>query len=281
MKNIKQLNILQKVFLPFTIAAAFFTTGVYAHGSCNVELEAGFNINKHSIEFFSDNNKKPLYKIENDKRLIVGGENIPLDAHQQGLVKQYSTSIKAMVPKVRNISIEGVNLAIDGLNVAFNGLLGEGNPVGTGLTKDLSSLRDEAANRFTLENGFTIGEDGLETDELLGEEFTQRIESTIENAMMRSMGSIMMAVGQKMLSSDGESDNFEDRMESFSENIENEMKMSADRIEQKANKLCSAVLEIELLEEKLKASIAPLADINVISARFDKQIKEYSDKRAM
>ncbi len=269
-----------KTLLVATILATLSSASVLAHDSCDVELEAGFNINENSIEFFSEKSKNTLYKIDNDETLIVDGETIDLDDEQQALVIQYSTSIKAMVPQVRTIAIEGVDLALEGVNLAFNELLGEGNDVGADLSYELSKLKDEVSSRFTLEHGFTIGEDGLDNDELLGDEFEQRIESAVEKAVMSSMGSIMMAVGQEMISSGGDSNAFETRMENFGENIEHEMETRAEKIEIKANKLCIAAVEIDKLEEQLKISVEPLADINVISAHYNERISNHHDDKS-
>lgn len=264
-----------------TIVATLSATSVLAHNSCDVELEAGININSNSIEFFNEKKKNTLYKIDKDENLILDGETIDLDDEQQALVTQYSTRIKAMVPQTRNIVIEGVNLALEGVNLAFDELLGEGNDVGADLSYELSKLKTQVSTRFTLANGVTIGEDGLEGDELLGDEFEQRIESTVEKAIMRSMGSIMMALGQEMISSGGDSNAFETRMENFGEYMEHEMEARADKIEQEANKLCIAVVEIDKLEEQLKAIVEPLADINVISAHYNERESHHHDNSAM
>lgn len=280
MKAKQKSNMLSTTLLTTTMLAALSSTSALAYDGCDVELAAGFNINENSLEFFSETSKKTLYKIDNDEILIVAGETIALDEKQQALVTQYSTSIKAMVPKVRKIAIEGVDLALEGVNLAFNELLGEGNDVGADLTKELSNLRDEVAERYTLERGFTIGEDGLDNDELLGDEFEQRIESAVEKAVMGSMGSIMMAVGKEMMTSGGDGNTFETRMESFGENIEQEMESRAEKIEQKANELCLAAVSIDKLEEQLKASIEPLKKIDVLTAKYSMK-KHSDDKSAM
>ena len=56
-------------------------------------------------------------------------------------------------------------------------------------------------------------------------------------------------------------------MESFGENVEREMELRTKKIEEKANSLCAAVVDIDQLEEQLKSSISPLADINVITVK--------------
>ncbi|PCH95571.1 MAG: hypothetical protein COB83_08175 [Gammaproteobacteria bacterium] len=280
-----------KTFIAATLIAIFSSTALYAHNSCDVDLEAGLTINESTLEFFDSNenkqnkSKQVLYSIDNDFQLTVRGKSIALNEAQQALVEQYSSNIRAMVPQVRNIALEGVELALEGVNLAFNELLGEGNDVGAELSQELLSLKEEVATRFTIEHGFTIGEHGftigehgLDDDELLGEEFEQRIEAAVEKAVMGSMGSLLVALGQEMMFSDGDTDAFETRMETFGENIENEMELRAEKIEGKADKMCLALVEIDQLEEQLKANIPSLADINVITTKHS---GGHNDNRSM
>ncbi len=281
MKNKAIFTQLPKTLIVITLISVFVSKALYAHDSCDVDLDAGLTINESSIEFFDpDNNQHVLYSIDKNYQLTVRGDNVALNDEQQVLVEQYSTRIRAMVPQVRNVAIEGVDLALEGVNLAFNELLGEGNDVGANLTQELSSIKEEVAERFTIEHGFTLGENGLENDELLGEKFEQRIESAVEKAVMGSMGSLLVALGQEMMFSGGDNDAFETRMESFGENIEHEMELRVGKIEREAERLCLAVVEIDQLEEKLKSSISPLADINVITAKHTRSHDEH-DKRLM
>ncbi len=280
MKTQSNNKAFNKTLLVATILTTLSSASVLAHDSCDVELEAGVTINENSIEFFSEKSKNSFYKIDHDETLIVDGESIDLDDEQQALVTQYSTSIKAMVPQVRAIAIEGIDLALEGVNLAFNELLGEGNDVGADLSYELSKLKEEVSSRFTLAHGFTIGEDGLEGEELLGDEFEERIESAVEKAVMSSMGSILMAVGQDMLSSGGDSNAFEARMENFGEHMEHEMEARAEPLEHKAEQLCLAAVSINQLEEQLRKNIESLADINVISASYDERVRSHHDDKS-
>lgn len=275
-----------KILSAVAVFSIFLSTNLYAHDACDIELDTGFTLNETTLEFFNpsentENKKQVLYKIDNDHSLIVHGQKIDLNGHQQALVTKYSNSIRAMVPQVRTIAIEGVDLALEGVNLAFNELLGEGNNVGAELTQELSTLRDEVATRFTAKHGFTISENGINGkgftgEEILGKEFEQRIESAVEKAVINSMGSLLVAMGQEMLFSGGESNGLETRMESFGESIADEMELRAEKIERKAEALCAAIADIDKLEEQLKASISPLANINVISVTLSKKVTDKS-----
>ncbi len=251
-----------------SFTAALVSSTVYANESCSVDLSAGFKINKNSIEFLQSGNEskdQTLYRINEGSKLFVGNKKLALTAKQKTLVKQYDGKIRQLVPQVKSVAIEGVDLAIDGVNLAFNGLLGEGNAVGADLTKELNLIRDQVTSNLTIENGISVGVDGLESEELLGKDFEQRIESAVEKAVLNSMGSILMAVGQQMMAGDGDEGSFETRMEDFGNTIEHEMTTRSEQIEAKAQALCINIAKLDALEEKLKAEIEPLATTNVFT----------------
>ncbi|WDD97797.1 DUF2884 family protein [Thalassomonas actiniarum] len=240
------------------------STSLYAHDSCDVELEGGIKIDSSGIEFMQD--KKPVYSILEDNRLVVDGKNIELNASQQSLVTEYAASIRAVVPEVKSIAIEGIDLAVEGVNMAFNELLGPGNDVGADLTRELTALREQVQTRFDADKGFYVDEHGFAGEEFFGEEFEQRIESVVEKAMRDSMGSLLIAVGQQMLFS-GDTGAFETKMENFGNKIENEMEARGAELESKGEQICLSVVEIDTLEEQLKAQISELENINILKVK--------------
>lgn len=268
-----------KLLMPAVISMAVVSAGAQAHDNCDVDLDAGFSINNTTIQFL-DKHDKPLYTISNDESLTVNGKEVELNEAQQALVYRYSSEIRAVVPKVQAVAIEGVDLAIEGVNLAFNELLGEGNDLGRDLTLELDQIREEIDTRMSAEHGFSIGANGIDNGEFLGEDFEQRIESVVEKAVMNSMGSLLVALGQEMMFAGGDVDAFETRMENFGENIEQQMQVRAEKIEHEALALCQAITEIDQLEEQMKAQIKQLADINVISVNKHK-VAESNNKQLM
>jgi hypothetical protein len=282
MLNSFRLNKRATKILSVTVLLLIFSSvNLFAQDTCDIELDAGLTLNETTLEFFnvakdSENNKQILYKIDNDQHLTVHGQEIDLNDHQQALVTQYAMSIRAMVPQIRTIAIKGVDLALEGVNLAFNELLGEGNNVGAKLTQELSTLRDEVATRFTVEHGITINENNVNNEnftgeDILGKEFEQRIKSAVETAVINSMGSLLITMGQEMLFSGGDTNAFETRMDNFGDSIADEMELRTEKIKLKADALCLAIADIDQLEEKLKTSIVALANINVVSAPFKKE----------
>ncbi|NQZ81798.1 MAG: YggN family protein [Colwellia sp.] len=246
------------------------TSSVYAHDSsfsndsCNVELNGGIKINKDFIEFFKKDSS--LYKITDNETLTINGQVVSLSASQQSLITEYSTSIRAVLPEMKNIAIDAISLATDGVNLAFNELLGEGNDVGAEITGHLNEIKTEIDNKFAVNKEFYIDENGFSGAEFFGEDFEKRMESAIEETIKNSMGSLLIAVGQEMLFAGGNMDAFETRMENFGQKIEHEMEARGEQIEMSAEALCHSAIAIDGLEEQLKSNIVELASFDILTA---------------
>jgi len=253
------------------------STSAFAHDShistdsCDVDLNAGLRINKNFVEFTK--NDKPLYRITNNKILTVNGEEVFLDADQQALISQYATSIRSVVPEVKDIAVDAIELAVEGVNLAFNELLGEGNSIADELTTQLHVIRDEVDMQFGEDKEFYIDEHGELSDDFFGEEFEQRIEQVVEETLQNSMGSLLIAVGQEMLFAGGDMDAFETRMENFGEQIEHEMESRSEEIEKRGEELCHSVYKIDALENQLQQQISELSGFDVISADVNSKYK--------
>lgn len=245
-------------------AALFVCTSTFAHdSSCDADIQGGISIQQNVVEF--SQHKKSLYKIVDDQYLFVKGEEVYLDNNQQALVSQYSKEIKAIVPQAKGVALEALDLAVEGVNLAFNELLGSGNDVGHELTMSLNDIRSEINENLSLENGLYVDENGIDGEDLIGEEFEQRIESVMEEAIKNSMGSLMIAVGQEMLFSGGDMEAFETRMEDFGQRIEHEMETKGEALEKSANAICSSLVEIDELENRMTNEIDALADFNMLN----------------
>lgn len=248
-------------------AALLVCTSTFAHDtSCDADIHGGVSIQQSVIEFSQHN--KPLYKIVDDQYLYVQGEEIALDNGQQRLVSQYSKNIKAVIPQAKQVAIEGLDLAVEGVNLAFNELLGSGNDIGRDLTNSLNDIRSELDENLSLENGLYIDEHGIDGEDLIGEEFEERIESVMEEAIKNSMGSLLIAVGQEMLFSGGDMEAFETRMEDFGQRIEHEMEAKGEALEQSANAICKSLVEIDKLENELVNEIDALADFDLLTVDY-------------
>jgi len=268
-----------KTLIASALILASSTTFAYeasfSNDSCDADLSGGIKITPDLIEF--SKNKKQVYKIVNDEALFVDGEQIDLTYSQQSLVNEYSTSIREVVPEVKDIALDAIDLASDGVNLAFNELLGEGNDVGAEITAQLAEIRTEVDKGFSSDKEIYFDEDGFSGDDFFSKDFEQRIETAVETTVQNSIGSLMIAVGQQMLFSGGDSEAFETRMENFGEKIEHEMESRGEKIEKRGESLCQSVVDIDALEDKLVAEIKELHGIDLLTT----SISSKSNKNLM
>ncbi|NQZ22897.1 MAG: YggN family protein [Colwellia sp.] len=255
-------------------SSTFAYEASFSNDSCDADISGGIKITPSAIEF--SKNKKQLYKIVNNETLFVDDEQVDLTYSQQSLVTEYSTSIRAVVPQVKNIALDAIDLASDGVNLAFNELLGDGNDVGAEITAQLAEIRVEVDQGFSSNKEIYFDEDGFSGDDFFSKDFEQRIESAVESTVQNSIGSLMIAVGQQMLFSGGDSDTFETRMENFGEKIEHEMEARGEQIEKRGEALCQSVVAIDALENQLANDVEELQGINLlttsISAKTNKNL---------
>jgi len=248
------------------------------HNDCDVDIHGGVSIDQQKIEFFNKNtnqkNNELSYSIIDNNILIINGEEITLDAQQLALVYNYSTSIRAVIPEVRSVAIEGIDLAVDGVTMAFDELLGKNNDVTSDLTGELTKIRTEINNRFNGQQTIYFDENGFNGEDFFDQGFENHIESVVENAVKKSMGSLLIAVGKEMLFSGGDSDALEARMEKFGDELESKMEFKAANIEKRADGLCKSMVNIDKLEQQLQSNIPQLSHFNLltVSDNSDKSI---------
>lgn len=233
-----------------------------AHSACNMELAAGLRITDKSIEFYKDD--KQVYKITNDQTLVVKGHALRLNPSQEDLVASYAASIRAAVPEVRGMAIEGIDLAIEAISITFDGLLGENNQISAQLTTELINVKSDVNRYFSSGDAITFNHSNDEVPEFLGKHFETRVERIVETAVQDSIGSIMLAMGKEILASGGNMEAFEARMNKFGEQMDVQMNAKAELLEARGEKLCERMRMVDAGEEQLKQAVPALASFNLI-----------------
>lgn len=233
-----------------------------AHNSCNLELDAGVRITDDSIEFYD--NDKQTYKIVEDQYLVVKGQVLELSQVQQDVVANYAASIRAAVPEVRSMALDGIDLAIEAITITFDGLLGEKNQVSVQLMTELNNVKSDVNRYFTSGNPISFNRGNKDTTDLLGKHFETRVERIVETSVQNSIGSIMIAMGKEVLASGGDMKAFEARMNKFGEQMDEQMNAKATRMEARGEKLCSTMRAVDVREEQLKRAVPAVESFNII-----------------
>jgi len=239
--------------------------------SCKIDLNGSVSISQSDIEFVKHDNS--VYKIIDDRFLVINDKEVQLTEHQQELITQFSTDIRALIPKAKNVATDALDLASEGVNLVFNELLGENNTAVKDLSSHLEEINQEIEMSFSTNQTIHFNENGFVNHSLFGKEFEERIKSVVEQTIKNSFGSVIVAVGWELFFSGGEIEAFETRMDRFGKKIEHEMEVRSQRIEKKAHILCEDLMKIDTLEEVMRNEVSELAKFNMLSTLGKNQEK--------
>lgn len=228
---------------------------------CNLQVEAGLRISPGTLEFYDKH--KSVYQIKDHHYLVVDGKQLDLDGAQQALVAQYDQRVRALVPEVRGMALDGIDLAVVGVTTAFDGLLGEPNKVSTQLRSELNHLKGDVRRYFDNEI-ISLGREHDGAPELFGQYFETRMERIVETSVQDSIGAILIAMGKEILGSGGDMEAFGARMDRFGKELEAQMQAKSTELEARGMNLCRAATAINAIEDQLRNAVPDIQTLDLI-----------------
>lgn len=254
----------------FILCAAALSNQAYAE-QCSIHLNYGVIIDPSHIRVIDDG--RTLVQINGTKQLFIQGIEQSVTAEQEALIEQFSSGIRAHIPEIVSIAIEGVDIGLKAVNEVVGGLTGENSASQQKVQAKFEELKWRIRARFnqSANNYFIAPQDFNDFDEMFAGEFEQEIEEIVQT----SVGTILKAVGQSMLSEnehseqlDGEPrlDNFDERMDGMSNGLELEVSERAKALDKKAAQFCQRLAELDQIEAQLQQAITPLKKYNLIQS---------------
>lgn len=229
--------------------------------SCNLQIDAGLRVSPQVLEFYDHD--KTVYQIKDGQYLVVDGERLSLNGAQQALVAQYDRQVRALVPEIRGMALEGIDLAIFGVTAAFDELLGERNKISTQLRGELNHLKGDVRRYFDSET-ISLGREQDDAPELFGKYFETRMERIVETSVQDSIGDIMFALGKEIISAGGDMEAFGARMDRFGKTLEAQMQAQSTRLEARGASLCHAATAINAVEDELRSAVPDIRALDLI-----------------
>lgn len=248
----------------FLLASTF----VQAKGGCDVELEGGLRITNQALEFTEGD--KTRFKILNDQILIVDGRALNLDSHQQALVAQYAGSIRALVPEIHQLTLDGIDLASQAAGLVFQEFLGPENKTAKKIRAEFLLLRNDIEKNFASDTSLNINQKGFDDRDYFGMEFEKRIGNIIEASGEEISWAFVKSIGTAIFSND-KNGNFAARMNKFGEKIEHEMSARAEKMERRGASVCMAVSALDRKEEEFRQAIREINSFNLIRLKSPSQ----------
>ncbi len=254
------IKILAPIFL------CLFSFNIIAK-QCSVNFNYGVIIDPTHIRMID--HSKTVVQINGESQLFVEGREVTLSLEQQQLISKFSKGIRAQVPEIVSIAIDGVDIGLKAVNKAIGSLTGENSASQQKIQTKFDELKWRIRTRFnqSANNYYIAPQDFDDFDDIFTGEFEQEIEEIISD----SIGTILLAVGEAMISDDDNNNGseqrlstFDDRMETIGKDLELEISASANALGKKAEQFCLKLSELDKIESKIHSSIKQLKQFNLI-----------------
>ncbi len=254
------------------VVVALMAACAQAKSACNMELQGGLRITATALEFTTDD--KIQYKILKDQDLWVNDRILALNPAQQQLVKQYATSIRALVPDVRQLSLEGVDLASEAMHLVFQELLEPDNETAKKIDREFALLMSDIKNSFADGKPININQKGVSDGDFFGMNFETRISNIVEAAGQEISWNLIKSLGSAIFSDSDKRGDFETRMNKFGEKMDHQMKQRSEQLDKRGNTVCNSIIVLDAKEEELKRSIKEIAQFNLIFLKTNSVTKQ-------
>ena len=249
-------------------AAAFCTlvSGVaLAHDKdCNIEFDHTLQVTPGYVSIVDAGDE--LYRITPDGILSVAGSEVTLTAEQQKQAALYAEGLRNESQQILLLAKEAVNIAVEGVTIAFDVL---------DIDRDEGDLADVlqeidqrmAENWGNPEGTYSIGPDGIsDFESVIGEPLGEELEEKLEDAIA---GSVVKMVWNAFKLAFTDEEELEQRIEQKVADREDQIELAAEKLEVRAEGLCRAMSDLNLLEDHLRSEIPPMREHNLLRVRGD------------
>ena len=248
------------------ISALAIMSGSAAANQCDINVDGNLKLENKLLTVTTQTND--VITIDEFHSVYVNGQSLYLDAEQQQWAAEYYDGINAAVPQVVSIAKEGVSLASEAIGKVFGELLGHDNTAVDELIAKLDEINQQVQYNFYAEDGSVrLDSSEFNNGNFIDEQWESEFEEAVEEMVFKSMGRLMMSIGSEMVMSGGNMDAFEQKMESFAADLEQNMQFRGEELERKADQLCNQLVKVDNAENALQGSISELSSLNVLKMK--------------
>lgn len=247
--------------------AALISTSALAHdehnkntdNSCNISLNQSVKVTPTFVQVLDGD--KSLYRITDDSKLYAQGKRIHLNSEQQAIVDEYRNLVQELAPQVAQLVTQGFDLAKEAIETVFTELFGDE----VQLQEKIELIVEKFEQRIEPLMNEKTGEYFLSKHSVnhSANGLSQEIEQEVETLIKESSGHMMVLIGKMMLKGEGGMKEFEQKMESFGESMEEQGK----QLEKSAVAMCSKMEKLEALESKMQNKIPAIAAFDLLDAQ--------------
>lgn len=241
---------------------------------CSVNVNYGIVIDPTHIRMIDHG--QTYVQINHDKQLFVYGREITLSKEQALRLNEYAKGIRTQVPEIVSIAIDGVDLGLKSVNKVIGGLTGQNSVYHQKVQQKFDEIKMRIHLKFNHSdtNYYLAPQDFDNFEELFNGEFEQEIDEIISN----SLGTILMAVDDAMLTEPNNNElpneqnannlSTDEQIQNIGQEIEVVVNTKASALSDKANQFCENMVKLNLIEDELQISVKALVDFNLIDEKL-------------
>ncbi|MBU3021982.1 DUF2884 family protein [Aestuariibacter sp. A3R04] len=250
--------------LAATVLASSATAIEIDNESCDITVKGDMSWNAGVLAVHIQDDKKMV--ITPAHTLTINGHSVALNDEEKEWVAMYYNNINTAIPMTLDITYDALELAGSALNEAFGELIGTDNGLVDDVDALFADLRRDMDAHFYDDNGqIRVNSADFQDDGWFAQSWENRLESQVEDIIEQSAGRLLIALGTQMLSSDGDMDDFADRMENWEDDFEQRIEQRATAIEERADALCEVLQKADYVESKMQKHIAGLENLDMFT----------------
>ncbi|MDU0353185.1 DUF2884 family protein [Paraglaciecola aquimarina] len=251
---------MRKIFLAGVL---FCSSSVAMANHCNIELHGDLQLNNKVLNITLED--KTVVQINEHQRLSVNGQTVSLNAKQQRLVENYYFGIYQAAPQVADIATDAVALANVAITEVFGELLAADSKALVNISKKLKALDQQVHDNFYGKHGeLRLHSQVFEDGSFLGQQWQVDFEQAIQSLVSESMGGLLISIGTELLLNGGDSGDFEQKMERFGQQVEQRVESAALVLEDKVEKTCALIADIDKTETELQQQVKSLQNFDLL-----------------
>lgn len=226
---------------------------------CDIDFAYGLVVNDHQVRILDKS--RTVVQINGQDQLFIKGRWQSLTVPQRRWLRDYTSGLHYVVPKMIVLATEGVDLAADTVDNVYQGLVGSDHESYVRLRQAMERVRNRVKDKFRhASNHYFIGPGSLESvDHFVDSD----IEAQIEEAISMSVGGILSAIGGM---DENHVDISSERLEEISRQLGEmgDLEGSSASLNNRAQWFCHKLKKLNVLEEKLRESLPALQPYDII-----------------
>ena len=232
-------------------------------GSCDIELRYGILINDEHIRILDRRLTK--IQINNDEQLFVNGHWYRLEPHEVELLRSFSRGLRAEVPPIVDIAMEGSEIGLEALDTIIKGITDSGD--GELFEEEFNDFRARFKQKFDTVDGYYYI--APQTLVKLDNFFEDELGQEIKNVVSGSLGAVLVALHEAIKANTQGQDeqnvvDVSKQLRKLELDIERQLAAKSDLLEQKASRFCQRLMELNKTESELQVMLPALKRFDVI-----------------